>query len=87
VLRRTTGSKHYHHPLVGDLRLDYEALTPTGDPDQVLGLHTAEPGSPSEQALRLLAGWTHEVTGTRGRHTGDTVSPEAADIPRIATEP
>jgi len=38
--------------------LDYEALAPTGDDDQVLGLHTAEPGSPSEEALRLLASWT-----------------------------
>ncbi|HEY0452008.1 helix-turn-helix transcriptional regulator [Actinophytocola sp.] len=58
VYRRTHGSKRYHHPVVGELTLDYEALTPTGDPDQVLGLHTAEPGSPSEEALRLLASWT-----------------------------
>jgi transcriptional regulator with XRE-family HTH domain len=58
VFRRTHGTKHYHHPVVGDLTLDYEALAPTGDPDQILGLHTAEPGSPSEQALHLLASWT-----------------------------
>ncbi|WP_327292285.1 helix-turn-helix transcriptional regulator [Streptomyces sp. NBC_01198] len=56
VQRRTYGSKHYHHPLVGDLVLEYEALTPAGDRDQTLGLHTAEPGSPSEHGLRLLAG-------------------------------
>jgi hypothetical protein len=36
--------------------LQYEAFTPGGDPDQVLCLHVAEPGSPSERALRLLAG-------------------------------
>lgn len=47
-------------PLVGDLTLDYEALRPTGDPDQILGLYTTEPGSPSEHALRLLANWTSE---------------------------
>ncbi|MYZ36408.1 MULTISPECIES: helix-turn-helix transcriptional regulator [unclassified Streptomyces] len=58
VLLRTHGSKRYHHPVVGDLDLEYEALTPAGDPEQTLGLHTAEPGSPSEQALRLLASWT-----------------------------
>jgi transcriptional regulator with XRE-family HTH domain len=58
VLRRTNGTKSYHHSLVGDLTLDYEALNPAGDPEQTLGLHTAEPGSPSEHALRLLAGWT-----------------------------
>ncbi|MFE4170500.1 helix-turn-helix transcriptional regulator [Streptomyces sp. NPDC056909] len=58
VLRRTHGTKRYHHPVVGDLDLEYEALTPAADPEQTLGLHTAEPGSPSEQALRLLASWT-----------------------------
>jgi transcriptional regulator with XRE-family HTH domain len=60
VLSRTHGTKQYHHPVVGDLTLDYEALNPTGDPDQTLGLHTAKPGSPSEHALRLLASWTSE---------------------------
>ncbi len=60
VLRRSHGTKRFHHPVVGDLALDYEALTPTGDPDQVLGLYTAEPGSPSEHALRLLASWSAE---------------------------
>jgi transcriptional regulator with XRE-family HTH domain len=65
VLLRTHGAKRYHHPVVGDLVLDYEALTPTGDPDQTLGLHTAEPGSPSEQALRLLASWTSESAAPR----------------------
>jgi transcriptional regulator with XRE-family HTH domain len=58
VSRRTHGTKHYRHPIVGEMILDYEALAPTGDDDQVLGLHTAEPGSPSEEALRLLASWT-----------------------------
>jgi len=55
VLRRGHGSTTYHHPVAGDLTLEYEALTPTGDADQVLCLYTAEPGSPSERALRLLA--------------------------------
>lgn len=60
VFRREHGTKRYHHPVVGDLTLAYEALTLTDDPDQTLGLHTAEPGSPSEGALRLLASWTSE---------------------------
>ncbi|MFD8965670.1 helix-turn-helix transcriptional regulator [Streptomyces sp. NPDC059568] len=67
VLRRTHGSKRYHHPVVGDLDLEYEALTPVGDPEQTLGLHTAEPGSPSEQALRLLASWTAPERDVQGR--------------------
>ncbi|GIF99054.1 transcriptional regulator [Catellatospora citrea] len=50
------GTKPYHHPLVGPLTLAFEAFTPMGDPDQTLGLYTVEPGSKSEDALRLLAG-------------------------------
>jgi transcriptional regulator with XRE-family HTH domain len=57
VSRRTYGGKHYLHPVVGELHLDYEALALTGDPDQVLGVNTAEPGSVSEERLRLLADW------------------------------
>ena len=49
-----------HHPIVGDLTLQYEALAVTGDTDQVIGVYTAEPGSPSHEALRLLATWTGE---------------------------
>lgn len=52
------GSKRYHHPLVGDLTLGFEAFTPVGDPDQTLGVYTVEPGSPSEHALGILASWT-----------------------------
>jgi transcriptional regulator with XRE-family HTH domain len=58
VRERTHGSKRYHHPLVGDLTVDYESVALLGDPDQTLCIYTAEPGSPSETALRLLANWT-----------------------------
>ena len=46
--------------MVGDLTLDYESLTVTGDPEQSLGLYTAAPGSASEQALHLLASWVSD---------------------------
>jgi transcriptional regulator with XRE-family HTH domain len=58
VYRREHGVKRYRHPLVGELTLGYEALNPVDDPDQTLGLHSAEPGSPSQNALRMLASWT-----------------------------
>ncbi len=58
VAERNHGTKRYHHPLVGDVTVDYECLALPGDPDQTLCVYTAEPGSPSETALRLLAGWT-----------------------------
>ncbi|MEU1722778.1 helix-turn-helix transcriptional regulator [Nonomuraea sp. NPDC005692] len=57
VLRRTHGTKHYHHPLVGELHFHYESLQPPGDPDQTLCVYNVEPGSPTAQALRLLSSW------------------------------
>ncbi|WP_308188393.1 MmyB family transcriptional regulator [Nocardia australiensis] len=36
VHRRTTDTKGYHHPLVGELTVTYQALTPVDDPDQIL---------------------------------------------------
>jgi len=53
-----TGRKRFHHPLVGDLELDYEAFDLPGDPGQRVNVYTAPPDSPSEEALRLLASWT-----------------------------
>lgn len=51
----TFGTKHFHHPLVGELTLDFEMLqTPDGSGQAVL-MYTAADGSPSEAALRLLA--------------------------------
>ncbi|MEV7391090.1 helix-turn-helix transcriptional regulator [Streptomyces sp. NPDC091215] len=58
VFQRTHGTKHYHHALVGDLVLGYESFTATDDPDQTLGIYTAEPRSPSYDRLRLLASWS-----------------------------
>jgi transcriptional regulator with XRE-family HTH domain len=53
-----TGAKRIHHPLVGDLTLDFDSLELPGDPGQTLLVYTAEPDSPSRQALNLLASWT-----------------------------
>ena len=53
-----TGRKRIHHPLVGDLELDYEAFELAGDPGQRINVYTAPPDSASEEALNLLASWT-----------------------------
>jgi transcriptional regulator with XRE-family HTH domain len=53
-----TGRKRLHHPLVGDLELDYEAFELAGDPGQRINVYTAPPDSASEEALKLLASWT-----------------------------
>jgi transcriptional regulator with XRE-family HTH domain len=51
------GVKRFHHPVVGDLTLDFESLDLPGDPGQKMLVYSAEPGSPSHQALQLLASW------------------------------
>ncbi|MGW4795763.1 helix-turn-helix transcriptional regulator [Nonomuraea sp. NPDC004297] len=53
-----TGVKHFHHHVVGDLTLAYESMDLRAEPDLSMTIYTAEPGSPSEDALRLLASWT-----------------------------
>ncbi|MFG3520889.1 helix-turn-helix transcriptional regulator [Nocardia nova] len=58
VLQRTHGCKRLRHPVAGELTVDYETLTLPGDSDQTLYLYTTEPGSPSQQALRMLVSWS-----------------------------
>jgi transcriptional regulator with XRE-family HTH domain len=53
-----TGVKRFRHPVVGDLTLDFEALELPGDPGQTLLVYSAEPASPSSEALDLLASWS-----------------------------
>lgn len=57
VRERSHGSKRFHHPIVGDLTIDYECMPLPGDPDQILCIYTTAAGSPSETAIRLLANW------------------------------
>ncbi|HEY3437713.1 MAG TPA: helix-turn-helix transcriptional regulator [Actinotalea sp.] len=52
-----TGVKHLHHPVVGDLHLSFDVMELPADGDLTLIAFTAEPASPDEDALRLLAGW------------------------------
>jgi hypothetical protein len=52
-----TGSKRFHHPLVGELDLTYETMQLAADAGLMLFVYTAEPGSKSEQAMNLLASW------------------------------
>jgi transcriptional regulator with XRE-family HTH domain len=63
----TTGTKHFRHRVVGDLALPYEGLALAADPGLTLITYTPEPGSPSKDALRLLASWAasgEQVPGT-----------------------
>ncbi|MFX1821834.1 MULTISPECIES: helix-turn-helix transcriptional regulator [Micrococcaceae] len=52
-----TGRKRLHHPIVGDLDLSFEALELPADPGLRINVYTAEPATPSEDALKVLASW------------------------------
>jgi transcriptional regulator with XRE-family HTH domain len=51
------GTKHFHHHVVGDLTLAFETAELQAEPGLSLCIYAAEPGSPTEQALVLLASW------------------------------
>jgi MmyB-like transcription regulator ligand binding domain len=50
--------KRFHHPVVGELTINFEAMDLVADPGLPMFAYTAEPGSESTQALDLLASWT-----------------------------
>ena len=66
-----TGTKTLHHPVVGTVILDYEALDLPGDVGQRILVYSAEPGSPSQQALDLLVSWTTTSSRDRNDETVD----------------
>lgn len=65
VKEKGHGTKQIRHPLAGELTLSYETLRLPDDAEQSLVIYHAEPGSPSAEALRLLASW-----GTDAAHAG-----------------
>jgi hypothetical protein len=52
-----TGTTHLRHPVVGELTLEYESMELSADRGLRLKAYSAEPGSPSQDALNLLASW------------------------------
>ncbi|KQM13968.1 XRE family transcriptional regulator [Plantibacter sp. Leaf171] len=56
-----SGTKRFHHPIVGALTLTYEELAVTAEDGLSLLVYTAEPGSPSAERLQLLANWASEA--------------------------
>lgn len=63
VADKTHGLKKLRHPLVGELDLYFERLALPDDPAQFLVTFHAAPGSPSEDALRLLSSWSTPSQG------------------------
>lgn len=57
-----TGMKHVRHPVVGELHLTFEVMELAADDGLSLVVYGTEPGTASEDGLRLLASWsaTHD---------------------------
>lgn len=54
VRHHRAGAKRIHHPAVGDLEFAYEAMALPAHPEWFMFAYTAEPGSPTEDRLKLL---------------------------------
>lgn len=52
-----SGRKRLRHPIVGELDLDFEGMDLTSEPGLRLNVYTAAPGTPTADALKLLASW------------------------------
>ncbi len=66
VTRTGYGTKHYRHPLVGDITLDCDTWDSPDGSGQRLMVLTAEPGTPSHERLRILASWNAETHAGQG---------------------
>ncbi|MRH90575.1 helix-turn-helix domain-containing protein [Nocardia sp. SYP-A9097] len=70
------GRKRMHHPVVGDLELDWQVLQVLSTTGQSLVTYTAPVGSPSHEALRILASWAAQPPAER---TGAAALPIDSD--------
>ncbi len=64
----TYGVKRYLHPVVGELTLDCDTWSNPDGSGQRLMVLTAEPGTQSHDALRILTSWT-----SRAARSGESV--------------
>lgn len=66
-----SGRKRLRHPVVGPLNLDFEALELPSEPGLQLNIYTAAAGTPTADALKLLASWaaTQDQLATEQRPT------------------
>jgi transcriptional regulator with XRE-family HTH domain len=82
VKRKSHGSMRLMHPLAGALTLHYETFTLPGDQEQSLATYHAQPGSASEQALRLLASWGADASWDWSAAAGTRPTYGVPDTPR-----
>lgn len=66
-----SGRKRLRHPVVGQLDLDFDAMEPPSEPGLQLNIYTAAEGTPTSDALKLLASWI----ATRDRAPSEQSAP------------
>jgi MmyB-like transcription regulator ligand binding domain len=66
-----TGVKHFHHPDVGELSLTYNRMDLPADNGLTIFTYAAEPGSRSEEALKLLGSWAATADRAEAARTTD----------------
>ncbi|KAA9393069.1 helix-turn-helix domain-containing protein [Kocuria coralli] len=71
VRHHGTGSKTFNHPVVGEMTLAYEGMALEAEPGLTLTFYTAEPASPAEERMRLLASWSASEYGEAGAAAND----------------
>ena len=66
-----SGRKRIHHPAVGQLDLDFEALELPSEPGLQLNVYTAAADTPTADGLKLLASWaaSHDHLDTEESHS------------------
>jgi transcriptional regulator with XRE-family HTH domain len=72
------GVKRLRHPVVGMIEVAYTTLDLPAQPGLVLTFYTTQPGSPSEDALRLLASWAATIPESDRQNAGQQTLGAAA---------
>jgi hypothetical protein len=78
VRQHFTGAKHFHHSVVGELHLLFESMQLLGDSGLSMYIYSAEPGSPSDAAIRQLTNWARQTQWLPGSESAS----EPAVTPR-----
>ena len=71
VLLHQHGAKHFQHPVVGLVDVSFDSMELPADPGITLTAYTTAAGSPSEDALKLLASWAATPDPSRERDSGE----------------
>jgi hypothetical protein len=71
VKQYRSGVQPFHHPVVGELTLDYNALEIPADPGLTIVAYTAEADTPAQGALHQLATWASTLEETAAATTDE----------------